>query len=170
MRFIFGMFISFFFISCSKKENKTPNQVFLEFANALSKKDFTKAKQLSTAESQFVFSIIEDKLSKNNSDVIQKFDTTKVLFGNAVVKDNEAKIPITDKETKVTIDFPMKKEEGIWKVAFDMNSLKEMTIGTLENNGFLSQHINTDSLLKKIKSINIDSLEKEMIKMNDSLK
>jgi deoxyribodipyrimidine photolyase-like uncharacterized protein len=101
---------------------------------------------------------------------MDKFDTSKVSFGEAVINGDEAKMPIKDKESGVTVDFPMKKEEGVWKIAFDMKSLFDMSMETLKDEKLNISKENMDEIMKKFKNLNLDSLENEMKRTDDTVR
>ncbi len=154
----------------SNDKIETPNQVFSNFADALSKKDLTKARELCTNDSKAVLDFMEKKSKDMKVMPMDKFDTSKVSFGEVVINGNDAKMPIKDKESGVTIDFPLKKEDGVWKIAFDMKSLFDMSMETLNDPKLNIPADKLDSLMKQFKSVNLDSLEKEMGMQDDTVK
>jgi hypothetical protein len=157
------IFFAIIFIGCKSNDKiEQPNKVFSSFAEALSKKDLTKARELCTNESKTVLDFLEKKSSNMKISSMDKFDTSKVTFGEVIIDGDDAKIPIKDKESGVTVYFPLKKEDGVWKIAFDMKSLFDMSMETLKDPKLNIPADKLDSLMKKFKSVNLDSLEKEM--------
>ncbi len=155
--------IAIVFVGCKSNDKiEPPNKVFASFAEALSKKDLAKARTLCTEDSKTVLDFLEKKASNLKISSMDKFDTSKVTFGEAVINGDEATLPIKDKESGVTIDFPLKKEDGVWKIAFDMKSLFDMSMETLKDPKLDIPADKLDSLMKQFKNINLDSLEKEM--------
>jgi hypothetical protein len=156
------IFICLLLYACNsnKKElTKTPNEVFVIFSNAITKKDFSTARKYSTKESHAIIGILESPIKKEkNIGVLQPFDSSSFDFGNAVIKNNEAKIPLTNKESKMTILFPLKMEDGIWKVSFEANSFIDMIMSATE-----------EKSSNKIENLNIDSMEKVMQKFKKEL-
>jgi hypothetical protein len=151
------------FAACKSNDKiEPPNKVFSSFADALSKKDMVKARELCTNDSKTVLDFLEKKSGDMKMSSMDKFDTSKVTFGEVVIDGENAKMPIKDKESGVTIDFPLKKEDGVWKIAFDMKSLFDMSMETLKDPKLNISTDKLDSLMKKFKSVNLDSLEKEM--------
>jgi hypothetical protein len=159
------------FISCKNNDKiEPPNKVFSSFAEALTKKDLAKARTLCTEDSKTVFDFLEKKAKNLKISSMGKFDTSKVTFGEVVINGDEAIMPIKDKESGVTIEFPLKKEDGVWKIAFDMKSLFDMSMETLKDEKLNIPSEKLDSLMKKFKSINLDSLENEMGRSEDTIR
>jgi hypothetical protein len=158
-------------ISCKSNDKiETPNQVFSNFADALSKKDLSKARELCTADSKAVLDFMEKKSKDMKVMPMDKFDTSKVSFGEVIIDGDNAKMPIKDKESGVTVEFPLKKEDGVWKIAFDMKSLFDMSMETLKDDKLNIPQEKLDSIMKKFKSVNLDSLEKEMGMQEDTVR
>ena len=53
---------------------------------------------------------MEKKSKDMNVMPMDKFDTSKVSFGEVIINGDNAKMPIKDKESGVTVEFPLKKE------------------------------------------------------------
>ena len=159
------------FVGCKNNDKiDPPNKVFSSFAEALSKKDLVKARELCTTDSKAVLDFMEKKSGNMKVSSMDKFDTSKVTFGEVIIDGDNAKMPIKDKESGVTIDFPLKKEGGVWKVAFDMKSLFDMSMETLNDPKLNIPAGKLDSLMKQFKSVNLDSLEKEMGMQEDTVR
>ena len=154
----------------SKDAVETPTQVFSSFAEALSKKDVTKARELCTADSKAVLDFMEKKSKDMKVMPMDKFDTSKVSFGEVKINGDEASIPIKDKQSGVTVEFPLKKEDGVWKIAFDMKSLYDMSMETLKDEKLNIPQEKLDEIMKKFKNVNLDSLEKEMGMQEDTVR
>jgi hypothetical protein len=158
-------------LSCntqSKEEAQSPNQVFNLFVDAIAKNNIATAKQYATAESNLALTLMLGSINKSKKSNTSFFDKSKYEFGNAIIKQDEAKIPINEKGSKVVIDIPMKKELGKWKVAFDAKSLGNIIMGTLDLNSLLNDN-NSDSMMNKLKTMNIDSATKFLDKMKKDL-
>ncbi len=169
------------FTNCKNSGSDNPTSVLSSFFDAMQKNDKVKIKELSTAESAAMIGMMELGMDKDNKDM-QKFDKSKVEFGKAVINGDNAKVPVKDKEKGETVNFPMKKENGQWKVAFDKTSMMEMVSDKMKEKGVnindtLSKamedikKLGTDSLknkmdddMKELKDLNLDSLKTEMKK------
>ncbi len=163
--------VAILLINCKSNDKiETPNQVFSNFADALSKKDLSKARELCTADSKAVLDFMEKKSKDMKVMPMDKFDTSKVSFGEVIIDGDNAKMPIKDKESGVTVEFPLKKEDGVWKIAFDMKSLFDMSMETLKDDKLNIPQQKLDSIMKKFKSVNLDSLEKEMGMQEDTVR
>jgi Domain of unknown function (DUF4878) len=162
-----------YLFSCKNNDSAVPpNKVFSTFADALTKKDLATAKKYCTPESQQVLDFLEKRMKNapKGSAGMDKFDTSRASFGEAIINGDDAKLPIKDKESGMTIDFPLKKMDGEWKVAFDMKSLYDMTMETISDNKLDLKIPNLDSAMKAFKNLNLDSLEKEMGKSEDTVR
>ncbi len=164
------LFCSIFF-SCNnlpEKDTQSPNEVFNLFVDAIAKNDIATARQYATAESNLALTLMLGSIKKSKKSNISFFDKGKYEFGNAVIKEDEAKIPIKEKGSTVSVDIPMKKEMGHWKVAFDAKSLGNMIMGNLGINSILDDNSN-DSMKDKLKTMDIDSATRFLDKMKKDL-
>jgi hypothetical protein len=170
-KIIIVVLVAIVFIGCKSKDKiEPPNKVFASFTEALAKKDLAKARTLCTEDSKTVLDFLEKKSGNMKISSMDKFDTSKVIFGEAVINGDEAKMPIKDKESGVTVEFPLKKEDGVWKIAFDMKSLFDMSMETLKDDKLNIPQERLDSIMKKFKNVNLDSLEKEMGRTEDTVR
>lgn len=155
------------FYSCKGKSSSTaavavedPKVVLTNFFDALSRADIETAKSLSTPESQVMLSLAGAKLQANK-EMLSKYDKSKVTFGEARITGDSAVVPIITKNSSV--DFPLRKIDGAWKVDFTLNSMMELNMGKIkERQGMRG--------LERLKNMNVDSLAKEMLRKNDSAK
>jgi hypothetical protein len=87
-----------------------------------------------------------------------------VEMGTPVIKGNEATIKVTDKKSGEATNFLLKKENGDWKVAFDMTTLAEMGRQKMEEHGMDLKNMNQDSLNANIPDLKekMDSIKKLM--------
>lgn len=164
---------SLLFNSCNSVTGGDPKATLLAFFEALGKKDIEGAKKLATAESKTMIDMIETGMKMaNDNKAIEKFDKTKMEFGDAVIDGDKATIPVKEKTSGEMTNFTLKKESGAWKVAFDKASMMQMGMDKMKekNPGGM------DSLTQKIdelKNMNTDSMKELMnngMKSLDSLK
>lgn len=164
---LFGISI---FISCNNSSGSDPKIVLSQFMDALMKKDVATARKLSTADSKSMMDLMEMgmKSDKNES---EKYDKSRMVFGDAKIDGDKAIIPVKETTTGETINYTMKKENGQWKVAFDKASLMSMGMEKMSEKGINA----SDSLSKgmeELKNMNMDSLKEGMqegMKMLDSM-
>jgi hypothetical protein len=55
-----------------------------------------------------------------------KDNMNNLEFGKAIIENETAKVPVTNKSDNSTVEFNLKKEEGEWKVEFTMEALMKM--------------------------------------------
>jgi hypothetical protein len=158
-------------VGCKNNDNiDPPNKVFAGFADAFSKRDMAKVRSLCTADSKMTLDILEKKSKDMGMPSMKQFDTSKVTFGEAVIQGDNAVLPIKEKESGTTIDFPLKKEDGVWKIAFDAKTLWDLVNETIRKEGLGEKVPGLDSMLEKYKNINLDSLGEALMKGNDTVR
>lgn len=160
------VFTSVLFISCNSGSGD-PKTVLMAFFEAMSKKDIAAAKKLATKGSEQMFSLMEMgmKMGKDTkNDGMDKFDKSKMEFGEAKIDGDKATVEVKDKEKGEGVNFILKKEDGGWKVAFDKASVMQMGMDKMQEKGVDGAAV-MDSLSKgldKLKDINVDSLAGKM--------
>jgi Domain of unknown function (DUF4878) len=170
MKNVFKFFAVIIIATSCNGKSSSPNEVFTSFASAMQKKDFATAKKFATIESLPVLTVFETKMTNSKTNFTDKFDTSFVSFEEAIITGDNAVLPLKEKKSGAIIRFPLKKEGGNWKVAFDIDNLTDLAMGSLEENKDKLKGINADSLLNEMKHMNFDSLEREFKKMSmDSL-
>ena len=166
----FTALCSIAFVSCKTNGGGNPNEVLSQFFDAMAKQDTVKIKALSTKESESMLSMMKMGMSMADSKKdLEKYDKTKMEFGTAIINGDNAKVPVKDKASGETVNFPMKKEDGQWKVAFDKSSVMEMGMEKMKD----SKMNIKDSLEKgmdALKGVNMDSMMKEVKKAMDTTK
>lgn len=141
---------------CHSGEGADPKTTLVNFFTALGKKDVEAAKKYATADSEGMLNMMSmgfsSNVSSDHSDkMIHMVDNAE--FGNPVINGDEATVNVKDKKTGESADFLLKKENGSWKVAFDMGTLMNMA-----------------SKKMKEHNIDIDSLKNSMGPAMDGLK
>ena len=158
------------FVSCTSGSSDNPNEVLSQFFDAMAKQDTVKIKALSTKDSEQMLSMMKMGMSMADAKKdLEKYDKTKMEFGTAIISGDNAKVPVKDKASGETVNFPMKKEDGKWKVAFDKSSIMEMGMEKMKD----SKSNIGDSLQKgmdELKNINMDSMMQEVKKAIDTSK
>ena len=162
------------FTSCNSGGGD-PKTVLMAFFEAMSEKDMAAAKKLATKDSEQMFSLMEMgmKMAKDSKDNgMDKFDKTKMEFGEAKIDGDKATVEVKDKEKGEGVNFILKKESGDWKVAFDKASMMQMGAEKMKEKG-MDGAATMDSLnsgLDKLKNMNTDSLADKMKEGLDKLK
>lgn len=150
-----------------------PKTVLMAFFEAMSKKDIAAAKKLATKDSEQMFSLMEMgmKMAKDSKDAdMDKFDKSKMEFGEAKIDGDKATVEVKDKEKGEGVNFILKKESGDWKVAFDKASMMQMGAEKMKEQGMEGAADSLASGLDKLKNMNTDSLADKMKEGMDKLK
>ena len=140
--FVFALSIAVMVFSGCKSTGKgDPKEVLHSFLTALSQKDFAKAKTYATEDSDGMISMMEMGMqSMQNANhgahadkMIEMINNMKI--GSPVIEGDKATVPVTDSKSNESTDFLLKKENGDWKVAFDMSTLMEMANKKMKEHG-----------------------------------
>ena len=121
-------------VSCNNKgASSDPKAVLAEFMKRLSEKDIDGAAKLATKDSKAALDMMKkaiDMGEKMKGDSKEEEDPTAefkdVEIGEAKITGETALVPFKSKKEKESIDFPLKKEDGAWKVDFSMATLMKM--------------------------------------------
>jgi hypothetical protein len=185
------LILLFIITGCNNSiSNASPKEVLVAFFARLSKKDIDGAAQLATQDSKPVFEMMKMGLAMaetreeiKNKDFTKEFDDVKI--GDANINGDAATIPITMKNEQNTVDFPLKKENGSWKVDFTMASMMKIGMQQHGRNGMkeedmadsMMQHMDpekmkrsmemADSLMKHVDPEKMKELMKEPEKMKE---
>lgn len=170
-------FTALTFISCgSGSAGSNPKAALTAFMKAMSSKDFTEARKYVTRESQGMMSLLEGAMAmskgmnlEDGNDPTEKFNEENFEIGDAQIDGNTAKIPITEKKKGETTDLILKKEDGAWKVAFDMTTLSDMAKEKAAREG---QDLDPELMKEGLERLTSDSNMKKMqegLRIMDSL-
>ena len=145
--------------SCSSSPSGNPKATLLAFFNAMSKKDIESVRKLTTSESKGMIDMMQMGMNMANDNLaLAKYDKANLEIGEAVINGDEATVIAKEKTTGESVTFSLKKQEGAWKVAFDMTSMMQMATDKMKDKG-----LSTDSLklmMNEMKNFNMDSLQK----------
>lgn len=144
-----------------------PKVVLMAFFDALKAKDMKKAKELATPESAQMLGLMEMGMNEAKADAKDEFDKSKMDFGTPVIDGDKAKVPVTNKDKKETVSFPMKKIDGKWKVAFDKTSMMEMATEKAGEKGINLQDT-VNAAMKEMQKMDMDSLQREINQAMDT--
>ena len=106
---------------------------------------------------------MKDKMTKEQKDPAEEFKNVEI--GEAKINGNDATVAFKNKKNDTSFDFPLKKEDGSWKVDFSMGTLMKMGMDQANKAGALD---NTAADKDNI-SINADSLTHGLKQMQDSI-
>ncbi len=151
-----------------KGPGNDPKAVMVAFFEKMAKKDIDRAAKLATKDSKAALDMM-----KKGMDMAEKMKTDKpeedpmegfkdVEFGDAKITGDAAVVPITNKKEKETIEFPLKKEDGAWKVDFSMSTLMKMDKGKANQGGTDSFDNGGTENTEGLDALNADSLTKSL--------
>jgi hypothetical protein len=121
-------FSVFTIYSCGGGVGSDPKAVVIEFGKRMAKKDFEGAAKLTSEASKPMMDMMIEQAKKEKTsdekDPMEEFD--KAEFGEAKIDGDKATVPVKMKDEKNTVNFPLIKEKGAWKVHLTMESMMEM--------------------------------------------
>ena len=158
--------------SCSSSPAGNPRDTLSAFFDAMSKKDMETVRKLTTSESKGMIDMMQMGMNMaNDNSALANYDKANMEIGEAIINGDEATVITKEKTTGESVTFSLKKQEGAWKVAFDMGSMMQMATDKMKEKG-----VSADSLkmmMNEMKNLNMDSLQKilkEGIDAPDSVK
>lgn len=174
MKHLFLLGITAFVIvvsGCHSGGGENPKEVLSQFFKALSKKDVDQAKKYATKDSDGMLDMMAMGMKMSgdmqNDHADKMFEMMQnVEMGDAVINGNEATITVKDKKSGESTDFLLKKEDGNWKVAFDMSTLTEMGNKKLKEHGM--ENMNMDSMKNQMNQA-MDSINSTMPALKDKM-
>ncbi len=117
-----------------------PKAVVLAFSEKLSKKDFDGAARLATKESKPFLDMMKsvmqmaEKFAKMGNQKPEVNEFSEVTIGDPKINGDMALVPFTTKG-QPTFEFPLKKENGAWKVDLTSEVLGKMGMDAKETDG-----------------------------------
>lgn len=159
------------FAGCSGSSGD-PKAVLVAFFDKMSKKDLDGAAKLATKESKSTMEMMKKAIemgekfkdaSAKEEDPVEEFNN--MIIGDAKIDGDNATVSVTNKKKNETFDFPLKKQDGSWKVDFSMATLAKMGIDKAKKEGDIDQKDNDD-----LKNFNMDSLTKGLKTLDTVLK
>lgn len=150
-----------------------PKAVLIAFFERMSKKDLEGAAKLATKDSKGTMDMMKKAmdmaekmkgLDKKDEDPAEDFKNMEV--GDAKIDGDNATVSVTNKKKNETVDFPLKKEGGSWKVDFSMATLMKMGMDKAKNEG---NDMNQEDI-DKMKNFNMDSLQNQINSALDTVK
>lgn len=120
-----------------------PKAVTLAFFEAMSKKDIDGAAKYCTKESKATLDMMKKAIDAaekmKGSGMENKDDGTDdfkdMVVGDAKINGDNATVAVTNKKKEETVEFPLKKEDGDWKVDFTMGTLMKMGMDAKKGKG-----------------------------------
>ena len=150
-----------------------PKAVLIAFFERMSKKDLEGAAKLATKDSKGTMDMMKKAMDmaekmkgtqKEDDDPAEDFKNMEV--GDAKIDGDNATVAVTNKKKNETVDFPLKKEGGSWKVDFSMGTLMKMGMDKAKQDG---KEIDQEDI-DKMKNFNMDSLQNQINSALDTVK
>ena len=158
MNSIFAVAVTALIITgCKGKDGvaDNPKAVLVAFFERMAKKDLEGAAKLATKDSKSTMDM--KGTEKTEEDPAEDFKN--MVVGDAKIDGSNATVSVTNKKKNETVDFPLKKEDGSWKVDFSMGTLMKMGMDKAKEDG---TEINPEDI-DKMKDFNMDSLKKGFV-------
>ncbi len=163
--FVLAAFL-IFTAGCNTAGSSDPKGVLMSFMDALSKKDIEGAKKYATKESEAMLGMIQMTMSMVPDSSKEKlYDKDNMEYGEAVITNDKAVVPVKDKKSGQTTNYTLKKEDGKWKVAFDKATMTDMGKDKMKENGM--DKMNMDKLNNMMKSDSSNSSDDD--KLTDTI-
>lgn len=179
--------IAVFAVGCGGSMSSAgPKEVLNSFFERLAKKDIDGAAKLATKDSKAALDLMKKGLEMEGKlkDMDDKKDTAEddmknMELGEPKIEGDIASVPVKDKKKGKQFDFPMKKEDGAWKVDLTMSALKKMS-GEDDEAGMGEDHSNmnaedmqrgiqmADSLMKNMDPEKMEKMKEAIEKMQET--
>jgi hypothetical protein len=148
-----------------------PKEVLVAFFEKLSKKDLDGAAKLATKDSKSTMDMMKkafdmsEKMKdqmKDKEDPAEEFKNMEI--GEAKINGDAATVAVKNKKKESEIEFPLKKEDGAWKVDFSMATLMKM--GMDEKN----KRANSGEEMNPMQGVDSASIQNGLKMMDSALK
>lgn len=152
----------------------SPKAVLEKFLSAIGKKDMDEAKKYVTKDSEAFVNMIKMGISMAGDTENEIYKEEDIIIGDAIIDGDKATIPVTNKNNEDKSNFILKKENGKWKVAFNKESMMEMSGQKLEDTDLkdLQEEFSTEDMkaaTEALKNMSKEDIEKAN-KVLDSMK
>lgn len=162
------------------KAGGDPKTVITAFFEKMAKKDIDGAAKLCTKESKSTMDLMKkgmeaaEKMKESGATTKEDDDFKDMEIGEAKIDGDNATVSVTNTKKKETVEFPLKKEDGEWKVDFTMGTLMKMGMDSQKNGGedmFKDEDLTDTTGMKEMKDfMDSDTLKNELNKLKDELK
>lgn len=174
-------FFALLMTGCKGKDKAAggdPKTVLTAFFEKMAKKDIDGAAALCTKDSKSTMDLMKkgieaaEKMKGKESEAKEEDDFKDMLVGDAKIDGDNATVSVTNTKKKETVEFPLKKEGGDWKVDFTMTTLMKMGMDAKKDKGddLFKDEDGSDTTLNDLKDMfNTDTLKEKMEEMNNEL-
>lgn len=124
-------------ISCNTAATSgDPRSVLTSFLDDLGKKDIEGAKKLATKDSEGMLGMIQFGMAMAPDSIKNKmYAKNNFEYGTAVINGDKATVAAKDKTSGEAINYSLIKENGEWKVAFDIGTMMEIGKAKMKEHG-----------------------------------
>jgi len=121
-----------FVYSCNTNNNDTdgPKEAMSNFLMAMENSNFEEAKKYATEDSQDFLEMID----KDDNNTGNAYKDKKFTITSAETNGDDAKVGVRFKGN-AALSFHLKKQQGQWKVAFNLNAMLDMVKELIKNEG-----------------------------------
>lgn len=174
-------FFALLMTGCKGKDKAAggdPKTALTAFFEKMAKKDIDGAAALCTKDSKSTMDLMKkgieaaEKMKGKESEAKEEDDFKDMLVGDAKIDGDNATVSVTNTKKKETVEFPLKKEGGDWKVDFTMTTLMKMGMDAKKDKGddLFKDEDGSDTTLNDLKDMfNTDTLKEKMEEMNNEL-
>jgi hypothetical protein len=153
--------------------NASPKEVLVAFFEKLAKKDIDGATKLATKDSKATMDMMKkglDMAEKMKDQIKDKEDPTEEFknmeVGEAKINGDNATVSVKNKKKEDEVEFPLKKEDGAWKVDFSMATLMKMGMDQKNKRSGM----NGDDNMNGMGEVDSASIQKGLEVMDSALK
>jgi hypothetical protein len=150
--------------------NLSPKEVLVTFFDKMVKKDFEGAESFATSDSKPIIETIRMRMAmRDENPDARKMDMSEefknIQIGEAVINGDAATVPVKiKKDEEINLDFPVKKENGSWKVDFTLSTL--MNMGMKERNHMMHNE-KMDSAIRHLDPEKLEQARDSIMKHMD---
>ena len=153
--------------------NASPKEVLVAFFEKLSKKDIEGATKLATKDSKATMDMMKkglDMAEKMKDQIKDKEDPTEEFknmeVGEAKINGDNATVAVRNKKKEEEVEFPLKKEDGAWKVDFSMATLMKMGMDQKNKHNAMDG----EDSMKGMEGVDSASIQEALKVMDSALK
>ncbi len=149
------------FSGCKTGDTGDPKEVLLKFFDAITKKDIEEAKKYATKDSEGMMGLVQmgmQSMGDKQNDMLH-YEKENTDIGAAIIDGDKAIVPVKDKKSGEITDFTLRKESGVWKVAFDKSTLMEMAQKKMKEHGMGNMQKDMNDSMPGLPKM--DSMERE---------
>ena len=168
---LFAGVMSLLIFGCKGKDAAAggdPKAVLTAFFDKMSKKDIDGAAKLATKDSKATMDMMKkaieaaEKMGETAKEKDGTEDFKDMVIGDAKIDGDNATVSVTNKKDNKTVNFPLKKEGGDWKVDFTMATLMKMGMDEAKDKD--------SDLFKDTNDTDLDTINNNLDNLSDTIK